>query len=289
MPPPRRQIADDVRRALDEDIGDGDLSAALVPAKRRLAGHVICNEDAVLCGAPWFEETFRQLDPSVELRWLREDGEPIVAGDAVCRLSGPARPVLSGERTALNFLQTLSGTATASRHYAQLAGSSRARLLDTRKTLPGLRAAQKYAVRRGGCDNHRLGLYDAVLLKENHIAACGSLRAALDTAHADIADGVAVQVEVRCAAELAEALDAGARSVLLDNFSLDQLREAVSLTAGRALLEASGSVGQDSLAAVLETGVERVSIGALTKHCRAVDFSMRCWLDRDADGAPGQK
>ena len=287
QPPTQRQVSDDVRRALAEDIGDGDRAAALVDPERRLQASVVCNDEAVLCGQPWLEETFRQLDPAVRTRWQRRDGDAIFPGDSVCRIAGPARALLSGERTALNFLQTLSGTASASRRLARMATGSATRVLDTRKTLPGLRLAQKYAVRCGGCDNHRMGLYDAVLIKENHIAACGSLRAALDAARRECAaDGVAVQVEVTDMAELAEALDAGARSVLLDNFDPGALRQAVALTSERATLEASGGISPErpeQFAAVLASGVQRVSVGALTKHCRAVDFSMRCQPERAAD------
>ena len=280
QPPPRRQIAADVRRALAEDIGDGDRTAALIDARRRLEASVTCNEEATLCGQAWLEEAFRQLDPKVGVRWLRRDGDELGAGDVVCRIAGLARALLSGERTALNFLQTLSATATASRRLARAAAGAGARVLDTRKTLPGLRVAQKYAVRCGGCDNHRMGLFDAALIKENHIAACGSLGAALAAARDARAEGgVDAQVEVTSVAELAEALELGARSVLLDNFDVAQLREAVALAAGRAELEASGGVSPDEperLAQILDSGVQRVSVGALTKHCRAVDFSMRC-------------
>ena len=264
-----------VRLALEEDLGPGDLTAELVPAGTRAAARVLCREAAVLCGQAWFEEVFRQLDPGVSIRWHRQDGEPLAADTLVCELQGLARPLLSGERTALNFLQTLSGTATEARRYAEAVAGTGARVLDTRKTLPGLREAQKYAVRCGGCHNHRMGLYDAVLVKENHIRAAGSLGAALARVRDRIPPGTPVEVEVESLEQLREALDAGARHLLLDNFGLEQIRKAVSLAAGRARLEVSGGVCLDNIHDIARTGVDAISVGALTKHVHAVDLSMR--------------
>jgi len=273
-PPPAALIADDARRALAEDLGDGDRTAALVPDAPALAT-LIAREDAILCGTAWFDEVFRQLDARVRVHWLRHDGERVAADETLCRLEGPARAILSGERAALNFLQTLSGTATATaRHVAAVRGT-RAVILDTRKTLPGLRRAQKYAVACGGGHNHRLGLYDAILIKENHIAAAGSVGAALQAAHAAAGAGVPVEIEVENLAQLRAALEHGATRILLDNFSLEALRTAVRETAGRARLEASGGVDLDNLRAIAETGVDFISIGGLTKHLRAVDLSLR--------------
>jgi nicotinate-nucleotide pyrophosphorylase (carboxylating) len=268
-------IADEVRRALAEDLGDGDLTAGLIPADGRSRVEVISRETAVLCGTAWFDQAFRQLDAGVQIDWLHQDGDLVEGDDLLCRLQGNTRALLSGERTALNFLQTLSATATlAARYSAQIAGTG-ARILDTRKTLPGLRRAQKYAVSCGGGHNHRIGLFDAVLIKENHILAAGSITAALHAAQAQVAEGVEIEVEVESLSELQEALNAGARRVLLDNFSLEQLRQAVSLNAGRARLEASGNVTLERIRQIAETGVDDISIGALTKDVKAIDLSMR--------------
>lgn len=264
-------IASSVRRALSEDIGKGDLTAALVPETAMSEARVICREEAVLCGSAWFDQVFQQLDPGVQVNWLKADGDALPAGDNVCRVSGKARVLLTGERCALNFLQLLSGTATLTRNYAQRLGDSQARLLDTRKTLPGLRAAQKYAVRCGGGENHRMGLYDAILIKENHINAAGSIARAVSLA---LRSGHKVEVEVENLDELREAIEAGANSVLLDNFSLAAMREAVAINDGRVKLEVSGGVEIDQLEALAATGIDYISVGALTKHVRAIDFSM---------------
>jgi nicotinate-nucleotide pyrophosphorylase (carboxylating) len=274
MLPPHDAIAAQVRAALAEDVGTGDRTAALIPAGALGCAHVVSREAAVLSGALWFDAVFRQLDPRVAIEWLAHDGEPIAPGQTLCRLTGPARSLLTGERAALNFLQTLSGTATLARRWADAVAGTGARILDTRKTIPGLRLAQKYAVTCGGCHNHRVGLYDAVLIKENHIAAAGSVTAALRAAQAEAAD-LEIEIEVETLDQLREALAAGARRVLLDNFPLERLREAVAIAAGRARLEASGGVTLDTVRAIAETGVNDVSVGALTKDVRAVDLSMR--------------
>ncbi len=267
-------VAENVRAALAEDIGDGDITAALVAADTRGHARIITREAAVVCGRPWVDEVFRQLDPAVTVRWHCSDGEQVDAGALLYELEGPARVLLTGERAALNFLQLLSGIATRCARHAALLDGLHTRLLDTRKTLPGLRIAQKYAVRCGGCHNHRIGLYDAFLVKENHIAACGSIGAAVATARR-LSPGKPVEVEVETLAQLGEALDAGVDSVLLDNFDLGGMRAAVALTAGRAKLEASGGVSQDTLRAIAETGVDYISMGSLTKDCKAIDLSMR--------------
>ena len=267
-------IESQVRAALAEDLGGGDLTAALLPAEQRSRVELITREAALLCGCAWFEAVFRLLDTGVALQWEAQDGEPIRAGQRLCVLTGPTRALLTGERTAMNYLQTLSGTATTASRYAAVVAGLPVRVLDTRKTLPGLRIQQKYAVRCGGCHNHRIGLYDAILLKENHILAAGSIPAALAAARA-ANPGVTIQIEVEDLAELAQALAAGALLILLDNFSLDQLRQAVALNAGRARLEASGGVDLSTVRAIAETGVDRISVGALTKDLTAVDLSMR--------------
>jgi len=275
-PPP--DLAAQVARALEEDVGTGDLTAALVPIGRAGRATVVTREPAVLCGRPWFDEVFRQLDPGVRVAWDADEGAEVAAGARLCRLAGPARALLTGERAALNFLQTLSGTATTTRHWVQLVAGLPCRLLDTRKTLPGLRRAQKYAVRCGGGANHRIGLYDGILVKENHIVAAGSIAAAVGAARAAGA-AVPVEVEVESLDELRQALDAGADMALLDEFSLEDLRAAVALNRGHPRgpirLEASGNVSIGTLRAIAETGVDYVSIGSLTKHLRAVDLSMR--------------
>jgi len=268
-------IAETVRRALAEDIGSGDRTAALIPAAKTSRAHVLTREDAVLCGIAWFDEVFRQLDARVRIAWEVRDGEHVRANQTLCRLEGPARAILTGERTALNFLQTLSGVANAARRHVEAVQGTNAVILDTRKTLPGLRCAQKYAVRCGGAHNHRIGLYDGILIKENHIAAAGSIAAAVRAARIDAPAGIFVEVEVETLAQLGEALDAGAERVLLDNFSLDGIRAAVKAARGRAKLEVSGGITLETLRPLAETGVDYISIGALTKHVRAVDLSMR--------------
>jgi nicotinate-nucleotide pyrophosphorylase (carboxylating) len=272
MLPPN--IDDDVRRALAEDVGGGDLTAALVPDEIAHA-ELITREDAVLCGTAWFDAVFRQLDARVVVDWLVQDGARICAGAVLCRLHGPARAILTGERTALNFLQSLSGTATLTARYAEAVRGTRARILDTRKTIPGLRQAQKYAVTCGGGHNHRMGLYDAVLIKENHIAAAGGVAAALAAARHQAPAGIMIEVEVENLAQLEEALAAGASRVLLDNFGIKDLRAAVRINAGRATLEASGGITLDNIRVIAETGVDDISVGSLTKHVRAVDLSLR--------------
>jgi nicotinate-nucleotide pyrophosphorylase (carboxylating) len=266
-----------VEAALREDIGGGDVTAALVPEAQQVRGSVVTREDAVLCGRAWAEETFRRLDPRVRLSWQAADGDRVSAGQTLLAIAGPARAVLTGERTALNFLQLLSGTATATRRFVDAIAGTGCRILDTRKTLPGLRSAQKYAVRCGGADNHRLGLFDMVLIKENHIAAAGSITAAIAAARRS-APGVSVEVEVESLIELREALAAQPDIVMLDDFSLADLGSAVALNRSQgaaAKLEASGSVTLESVRAIAATGVDYVSVGALTKHVRAIDLSMR--------------
>lgn len=272
--PDPADVASQVQRALAEDVGAGDLTAALVPADAVAHAEVIVREPAVLCGSAWFDEVFRQLDPGIRVDWSASDGAHLTAAQRVCTLQGMARPVLSGERTALNFLQTLSGTASRAAQYVAAVAGTQATILDTRKTLPGLRLAQKYAVRCGGASNHRVGLFDAVLIKENHIRAAGSIAAALHAAQAATSGDVMIEIEVEDLAELDQALGAGARRILLDNFSHAQLREAVQLTAGRAALEASGGVSLESVREIALSGVDYVSVGQLTKDVRATDYSM---------------
>lgn len=276
-------ISECVRRALAEDIGGGDLTAALIDTHTQAHGQVIAREPAILCGSAWFEEVFRQLDTRIHVTWLVRDAEPIKAEQVLCRLQGPARGLLSGERTALNFLQTLSGVATTTHRFVEAIKGTRAVILDTRKTIPGLRSAQKYAVRCGGARNHRMGLYDGILIKENHILAAGGIRAAVAAARHQGAR-IHVEVEVENLEQLREALAAGADILLLDNFTLDGLRAAVRETAGRARLEASGGIDLAQLRAVAETGVDYISVGALTKHVRAVDLSMRFDLSKPESG-----
>ncbi len=265
-------VSADVRTALAEDIGAGDVTAGLIPSATRARAGLICREPAVLAGTAWFNEVFYQLDPAIRIDWRVKDAARIKAGQLLCELTGPARPILSGERAALNFLQTLSGTATVTAEFVALIKGTGAQLLDTRKTLPGLRPAQKYAVRCGGGMNHRNGLYDAILIKENHILAAGGIAAAIGQARQS---GLEVAVEVESLAELEAALAAGAERVLLDNFNIDDLQAAVLLAKGRARLEASGNINKQSLPGIAATGVDYVSVGALTKNLRAIDFSMR--------------
>jgi len=273
--PDHSEIADQVRRALAEDLGSGDLTAALVPGSAVVRAQVIVREPATLCGIDWFDEVFRQLDPAIEVQWTAHDGDSLQPKQVVCRLHGPARPLLSGERTALNFLQTLSGTASVAARYVAAVAGSGAVILDTRKTLPGLRMAQKYAVTCGGASNHRIGLYDAILIKENHIRAAGSIAAAMQAALAAAGREVMIEIEVEDLAGLEQALAAGATRVLLDNFDLASLREAVRRTAGRARLEASGGVNLETVGEIAATGVDFISVGQLTKDVRATDYSMQ--------------
>jgi nicotinate-nucleotide pyrophosphorylase (carboxylating) len=264
-------------RAIAEDVGSGDLTASLIPEDRSARATVISRESAVLCGRPWFDAVFRQLDPAVRVVWQASDGDQLMSGQTLCELTGPARAILTGERTALNFLQTLSATATATREYVDAVEGTNARILDTRKTLPGLRLAQKYAVACGGGVNHRIGLFDAILVKENHIAAAGSLAAAVTHAR-EVAGKRLVEVEVETLDQLREALDTDIDRILLDNFTLDMLREAVAINRvhrGSVTLEASGNVSLQTLRPIAETGVDFISVGGLTKHVRAVDLSMR--------------
>ncbi len=274
---PPADLGAQVDAALREDIGSGDVTAALVPAAQQARGRLVTREDAILCGRPWAEATFARLDPQVRTSWRAADGEPLAAGAVVFEIAGPARAILTGERTALNFLQLLSATATVTRRFVEAVAGTECRILDTRKTLPGLRSAQKYAVRCGGGDNHRMGLYDRVLIKENHIAAAGSIAAAIASARRS-APGITVEVEVESLAELAQALGAAPDIIMLDDFSLEDMRAAVARNraAGRpARLEASGSVALEMARTIAETGVDYISVGALTKHVHAIDLSMR--------------
>jgi nicotinate-nucleotide pyrophosphorylase (carboxylating) len=278
----RQAIGPMVAAALAEDVGDGDLTAALIDADALVGATIIAREPLVLAGHPWAAEVFHQLDESIQVDWYIEDGQRADTDDVICKLVGPARALLTGERTALNFLQTLSGTATVTADYVAAVADTGARVLDTRKTLPGLRLAQKYAVRCGGGHNHRVGLFDAILIKENHVKSAGSITTALQRAQAAAADAL-VEVEVESLDELREALDAGAGRILLDNFSLGDLREAVAINAGYgfvgAELEASGNVSLDTIRAIAETGVDYISTGAITKNVRAIDLSMLFRID----------
>jgi nicotinate-nucleotide pyrophosphorylase (carboxylating) len=271
------EIEANVRRALLEDVGSGDITAQLIPAERLAKATVITRDACVISGTAWVDAVFRQLDPRVAVHWQVIDGQQASAGQALFHLEGPARSLLTGERSALNFLQMLSGVATRVRHYVDQVADTSVRLLDTRKTLPGLRLAQKYAVTCGGGHNHRIGLFDAFLIKENHIAASGGIAQAVAAAHR-IAPGKPVEVEVESLDELSQALDAGADIVMLDELSLDDMREAVRRTAGKAKLEASGGVNETTLREIALTGVDFVSIGAMTKEVKAVDLSMRLSL-----------
>jgi nicotinate-nucleotide pyrophosphorylase (carboxylating) len=268
------EIEANVRRALLEDVGSGDITAQLIPAERLAKATVISRDAAVIAGTAWVDAVFRQLDPRVAVHWQVVDGARVQPDQALFHLEGPARSLLTGERSALNFLQLLSGVATRAQRYADMVADTQVKLLDTRKTLPGLRMAQKYAVTCGGCHNHRIGLFDAFLIKENHIAACGGIAEAITAAH-KIAPGKPVEIEVESLDELKQALDGGADIIMLDELSLDDMREAVRLTAGRAKLEASGGVTDATLRTIAETGVDYISIGTLTKDVKAVDLSMR--------------
>ena len=274
----REALAEDIRtsaaRLLAEDVGPGDITAQLIPAKQWAWARIVSREDAVLCGVAWVDELYRRLDPSVRLTWHAADGDALAPDQVFLELEGPARSLMTGERAALNLLQTLSGTATRTRDYAARVADTGVALLDTRKTLPGLRLAQKYAVTCGGGHNHRLGLHDAFLIKENHIAACGGIAEAVTSARR-IASDLPVEVEVESLDELDAALEAGADTIMLDNFALETRREAVARNAGRSRLEASGNVSEATLREIAETGVDCISIGALTKDVKAIDLSMR--------------
>lgn len=271
----RIEVQRNVAQALAEDVGTGDLTARLIEAEARVRARVISRETAVLCGQPWFEATLRVLDPSASFTWHAAEGAEVAPEQTLCEVEANARALLTAERTALNFLQLLSGTATTTRAYVRAVEGTRARIVDTRKTVPGLRLAQKYAVHVGGGTNHRLGLYDGILIKENHIIAAGGIRQALARAQALEAAHAFIQVEVETLDELAEALEAGAQMILLDNMTLEQMKEAVWINAGRAELEVSGGVDLDRVRAIAETGVDRISVGKLTKDVRAVDLSLR--------------
>lgn len=276
----RQDLKQTVAHALAEDVGSGDVTAQLVPAQQQAVATVIAREAAIICGRPWFDAVFAQLDSRIQVKWEIEEGAQVAPDQLLCTLEGPARPILTGERTGLNFLQALSGTATAVRKYVDAVAGTGARIVDTRKTLPGLRNAQKYAVTRGGGQNHRIGLYDGILIKENHIAAAGGIRQAIANAKA-LRASVQLMTEAEDLDEARAALEADVDLLLVDEFPLDQLREAVRLTrehraaGGRTLIEYSGSTTLDNVRALAETGVDRISIGSITKHVRAVDLSMR--------------
>jgi nicotinate-nucleotide pyrophosphorylase (carboxylating) len=269
------EIQETVRRALAEDIGSGDLTAGLISTVTRINACVMTREEAVLCGQMWFDEVFHQIDAAIKVQWRTHDGDLIQAGQTICDLGGPARGILTGERTALNFLQLLSATATRTRQYVDAVRGTQAVILDTRKTLPGLRKAQKYAVVCGGGRNHRLGLYDGILIKENHIAAAGSVSAALQAARHSAPKDIDVEIEVESVSQLREALRAGADHLLLDNFSLEDLRSAVKETRGQARLEASGGITLANIRAVADCGVDYISVGDITKNLDAIDLSLR--------------
>ena len=271
---PQSAIEENVHLALHEDIGDGDITALLIPENDISLATVISREACVLCGMDWFEEVFRQVNSEILIEWQRQDGDNVEAGQSICSLSGPSRAILSGERTALNFMQTLSATATLAARYAQAVAGSTATVLDTRKTLPGLRLAQKYAVNCGGCQNHRIGLYDAILIKENHILACGGIPQAIQQARY-LHPGMSVEIEVENFAELEQALSEGIDRVLLDNFNLQLLRDAVKRCHGLVELEASGGVTLENIHDIASTGVDFISTGSLTKDIKAIDLSMR--------------
>jgi len=271
-------VLTDVQRALSEDVGSGDVTADLLPRDYLARARVLTRESAVVCGQAWFAACFSEIDARTEVEWLIEEGSAVAPGQLLCRVSGPVRALVTAERSALNFLQTLSATATVTAQYVEAIRGTRTRILDTRKTLTGLRHAQKYAVRIGGGENHRIGLYDAILIKENHIVAAGSLVSAVATARR-LHPSIMVEVEVENFSELREALAAGVDRIMLDEFELDELVQAVAEVDGRVPLEVSGGVGMDRVRAIAETGVDFISIGALTKHVRAIDLSMRIELD----------
>lgn len=267
-------ITESVAMALAEDIGSGDVTASLIGEDTVSQAYILCREEAVLCGAAWVEAAFQQVDQRIRIHWRFQDGDQVDADSVLCKLEGPARGMLTAERVALNFLQTLSATATATRRYVDLIAHTQCRILDTRKTLPGMRTAQKYAVLCGGGGNHRIGLYDRVLIKENHIMAAGSIAAAVNKAH-QLHPGIAVEVETETLDEWRQASEAQADIIMLDDYTLDDMREAVRLNAGKIPLEASGGVNLDTVAEIAETGVDFISVGEITKHIRAVDLSMR--------------
>jgi len=267
-------ILQDVRLALDEDVGDGDISAMLIDEPQQLEMKLQVREDAVLCGTAWFDQTFWQCDPSIQIKWIAKDGDGVDADSVLCSISGPARALLTAERTALNFLQSLSGTATTTSGYARRIQHTACRILDTRKTIPHLRRAQKYAVQCGGGLNHRIGLFDAYLIKENHLAACGSIKAAVERGR-ELRPDCFLEVEVENLPQLQQAIDARADRALLDNFSIDEMKRAVTMNQSCIQLEASGNITEETLLQIAQTGVDFVSIGALTKHLRAIDFSLR--------------
>ena len=267
-------ITEQVRLALNEDIGTGDVTAALLAKDQSATAKVICRQHALLCGTAWFDEVFHQLNNSIKIVWRKQDGDMLFDNDVVCHLTGPIHNLLTGERTALNFLQTLSGVATKAKRYANAVQGTKTVVLDTRKTLPGLRLAEKYAVQCGGCSNHRIGLYDEVLIKENHIHACGSIKQALAAAKKKYPDNMPIEIEVESIDELQQALGGGAKRILLDNFSLGEITEAVAIAGNKAKLEVSGNVTLDNIAELVATGIDYISIGDLSKNLQAVDFSM---------------
>lgn len=273
-----QSIQTSVELSLQEDLGDGDLTASLIPENTLGQASIISRVDCVLCGIAWAEKTFQSLDHSIELDWHYQDGDQVAAGDSVCTLRGPARALLTGERTALNFLQTLSAVATKTKTYVKAIAHTKAKILDTRKTMPNLRLALKYAVRTGGGKNHRIGLFDGVLIKENHIIACDGITKALKFAK-DADQKVPIQIEVETITQLKEAVDGGAKLILLDNFKLQSMKEAVKIVNGKALLEASGGITLNSIVEVAETGIDRISIGTLTKDIHSIDLSMRLKFD----------
>jgi len=274
MSVPSQIIQEMVQRAVAEDIGSGDLSAQLIPSQQQASASVICRQEAILCGQAWFDEVFRQLDPAVQVTWLAQEGEKVQADQPICKLHGSARSLLSGERCGLNFIQSLSATATTAQRYATAVAGTGVKVLDTRKTLPLWRLAQKYAVKIGGCHNHRIGLFDAFLIKENHIAAAGSITEAINTART-INPQVLLEVEVENLEQLREALKAKPDRIMLDNFDLPLLKQAVNITAGQIELEASGNITLSNIRSKAETGVNFISVGALSKDIKAIDLSMR--------------
>jgi|TARA_B110000971_G_scaffold80561_1_gene82710 nicotinate-nucleotide pyrophosphorylase (carboxylating) len=270
----QQHIVKDIELALKEDVGSGDISALLIDENKLLRTRLLVREEAILCGTAWFEQAFKQCDEGIHLDWQAQDGDRVSAESVVCRISGPARAILTAERTALNFLQTLSGTATTTRYYVDKISQTKCRILDTRKTIPHLRLAQKYAVTCGGGLNHRIGLFDAYLIKENHLAACGSIRQAVERGRALHSDKL-LEVEVETLEQLQQAIEANVDRALIDNFSLEEMKQAVKMTSNQIQLEASGNITDESLFNIANTGVDFISIGALTKHVRAIDFSLR--------------
>ena len=270
----QKYIINDIKLALQEDIGSGDISAQLIDEDEQLTTRLLVREDAVLCGTAWFDEAFKQCDSRIQLAWQAQDGDSVSADSVLCQVTGPARAILTAERTALNFLQTLSGTATVTRYYADKIKQTKCRILDTRKTIPHLRLGQKYAVECGGGINHRIGLFDAYLIKENHLAACGGIKQAVERGRKLNPDRF-LEVEVENIDQLHQAIEAQVDRALIDNFSIEDMKKAVAITANRIQLEASGNVTDEALLKIANTGVDFISIGALTKHLRAVDFSLR--------------